>query len=54
MKNNNREKLRLLLAKIILPFRKKREEFLGNFRFSIAFRISFQYLKLLLIGGFYF
>lgn len=54
MKNNNREKLRLLLAKIILPFRKKKEEFLGNFRFSIAFRISFQYLKLLLIGGFLF
>lgn len=54
MKNNYKEEFRLLLAKIILPFRKKREEWLGNFRFSIAFRISLHYLKLMLFGGIFF
>lgn len=54
MKNNFKEKLRLLLIKTILPLNKKREEWLGNFRFSIAFRISLHYLKLLLIGGIFF
>lgn len=54
MKVNLKETLRQLLIKIILPFRKRREKFLGNFRFSIAFRISLNYLKLLVIYGFLF
>lgn len=54
MKNKIREILKLLLAKVILPIHKKREEWLGNFRFSIAFRISLHYLKLLLISGVFF
>ncbi len=44
------EFLRQVLRKIILPFRRKKEELLGKFRFSIAFRISLHYLKLLLIN----
>jgi two-component system sensor histidine kinase ArlS len=51
MKNKIREILKLLLAKVIVPIHKKREEWLGNFRFSIAFRISLHYLKLLIISG---
>lgn len=51
MKFNLKESIRQLLIKIVLPFRRKKEEFLGNFRFSIAFRISLHYLKLLLING---
>jgi two-component system, OmpR family, sensor histidine kinase ArlS len=51
MKNNLMEALRQLLIKVVLPFRRKKEEWLGNFRFSIAFRISLHYLKLLLING---
>lgn len=43
--------IRRILIKIILPFRKKREQFLSNFRLSIAFRISISYLKLLLTHG---
>ncbi|WP_313134689.1 sensor histidine kinase [Anaerocolumna sp.] len=51
MKNRLVEAIRQLLIKIILPLRKKKENFLGQFRFSIEFRISLQYLKLLLING---
>lgn len=46
-----KESIRQLLIKIILPLRRKREELLGKFRFSIAFRISLHYLKLLIING---
>ena len=46
-----KEKLRQILIKLILPFRRKKEEWLGKFRFSIAFRISLHYLKLLMING---
>ncbi|QHQ60271.1 two-component sensor histidine kinase [Anaerocolumna sedimenticola] len=46
-----RESIRQLLIKIVLPFRRKKEEWLGKFRFSIAFRISLHYLKLLIING---
>ena len=45
------ETLRSILRKIILPIRKKREEWLSNFRLSMAFRISMAYLKLLLTHG---
>ena len=51
MKFNLKETLRQLLIKIVLPFRKRREKWLGNFRFSIAFRISLNYLKLLIVNG---
>lgn len=51
MRFNLKESIRQILIKIVLPFRRKKEEFLGNFRFSIAFRISLHYLKLLLING---
>lgn len=51
MKNRLIEAIRQLLIKIILPLRKKKEAFLGQFRFSIEFRISLHYLKLLLING---
>ncbi|MBB2184722.1 HAMP domain-containing histidine kinase [Lachnospiraceae bacterium MD1] len=43
--------IRKILQKIILPIRKKKEEFLSNFRFSMAFRISMAYLRLLLTHG---
>jgi len=46
-----KEKFRQILIKLILPFRRKKEEWLGNFRFSIAFRISLHYMKLLMING---
>ena len=45
------EALRKLLINIILPFRKRREAFLSNFRLSIAFRISMSYLRMLLTHG---
>lgn len=51
MKFNIKEDVRQLLIKIVLPFRRKKEEWLGKFRFSIAFRISLHYLKLLVING---
>lgn len=51
MRVNLKEVLRAQLRKTVLPFRKKRELWLGNFRFSIAFRISLHYLKLLVING---
>lgn len=51
MKFNLKENIRQLLIKIVLPVRRKKEELLGKFRFSIAFRISLHYLKLLVING---
>lgn len=49
--DNFLETIRRILVKIILPIRKKREEFLSNFRLSIMFRISMGYLKLLITHG---
>lgn len=45
------EMIRKTLVGIILPIRNKRIEFLSNFRLSIMFRISWEYLKLLLTHG---
>lgn len=45
------EAVRGILRKVILPIRKKREEWLSNFRLSMAFRISLAYLRLLLTHG---
>lgn len=45
------EIIRKILRKIVLPIRKQKEELLSKFRFSMAFRISITYLKLLLIHG---
>lgn len=49
--DNFLEIIRRILVKIILPIRKKREEFLSKFRFSIMFRISMGYLRLLITHG---
>jgi len=54
MKFNLKENIRQLLKSIVLPIRRRREKWMGNFRFSIAFRISLYYLKLLLIHGVFF
>lgn len=54
MKRNLKEIIRQILIAIILPIRKKKEKLLGNFRFSIAFRISLYYLKLMLVYGVFF
>lgn len=54
MKFNLKESIRQLLITIVLPIRRRREKWLGNFRFSMAFRISLYYLKLLLIHGVFF
>lgn len=54
MKNKIQKALKLLLSKVILPIQRKKEEWLGNFRFSIAFRITLHYLKLLLLSGVFF
>lgn len=51
MKKKLLEAARDILRKTILPIRKKREEWLSNFRLSITFRISMGYLKLLLTHG---
>ncbi len=51
MKNKLIEIIRNILRKIILPIRKRKEEWMCNFRFSMAFRISLAYLKLLLTHG---
>jgi two-component system sensor histidine kinase ArlS len=48
------ELIRKVLRRIILPIRKKREELLSNFRFSMAFRISVAYSKLMLVYGIFF
>lgn len=45
------ELIRKILRKIILPIRRKKEDLLGKFHFSMAFRISMAYLKLLLTHG---
>ncbi len=45
------EAIRSILRKIVLPIRKKKEEWLSNFRLSIAFRISLAYLRLMLTHG---
>jgi len=45
------DRIRKILRRIILPIRKKKEEWLSNFRLSIAFRISVAYLKLLFNYG---
>jgi signal transduction histidine kinase len=54
MKNKLLEAIRRILRKTILPIRKKREDWLSNFRLSMAFRISLAYLKLLVTHGFLF
>lgn len=54
MKNKIVKIIKTIISKVILPIQKKRDEWLGNFRFSIAFRISLHYLKLLLISGIFF
>lgn len=46
--------VRDILRRIVLPLRRKKEEWLSNFRLSITFRISLAYLKLLLTHGFLF
>lgn len=51
MKHKNIELIRQILIKTILPIRKKKEEFLSNFRFSIVFRITINYLRLLVFYG---
>jgi len=51
MKNKFLEVIRNILRKTILPIRKKREDWLSNFRLSMAFRISLAYLKLLMTHG---
>lgn len=43
--------VRRILQRVILPFRKRKEAFMSNFRLSIVFRISMAYLKLLLTHG---
>jgi len=48
------EWLRQLLIRTILPLRKRREEFLSKFRFSIVFRIGFHYLQAFMMYGFLF
>lgn len=48
------EWLRQLLIRTILPLRKRREEFLSKFRFSIVFRIGFHYLQAFMMYGFMF
>ncbi len=51
MKKKLLEAIRSILRKIILPIRRKKEEWLSNFRLSMAFRISMAYLKLMLTHG---
>lgn len=51
MKDKLIEWIRQLLIKTVVPVRKKREEILSRFRFSMGFRISINYLKIMIIGG---
>lgn len=51
MKNKIIEFIRQILIRTILPFRRRKEEFLSQFRFSIEFRIALKYFKLLVING---
>lgn len=45
------EWIRKLLIRTVLPIRKRRELFFSQFYFSIAFRISLNYLRLLIINS---
>lgn len=45
------EWIRKLLIRTVLPLRKRRELFFSQFYFSIAFRISLNYLRLLIINS---
>ncbi|HEX3075665.1 MAG TPA: hypothetical protein VHQ24_02215, partial [Lachnospiraceae bacterium] len=45
------EWIRKILIRTILPIRKRKELFLSQFYFSIAFRISLNYLRLLIINA---
>lgn len=51
MKQKIYKVVRDILCRIVLPIRRKKEEWLSNFRLSITFRISLAYLKLLLTHG---
>ena len=51
MKERAVEAIRQFLIRTVLPFRKKREQFLSKFRFSIVFRIGLNYTRLFLIYG---
>ena len=54
MKSNHVEFIRQLLIKTILPLRKRKKQILSNFHLSIEFRISLNFLKLLVLYGFIF
>lgn len=51
MKRKLLEALRNILRRIVLPIRRRKEEWLSNFRLSMVARISMAYLKLLLTRG---
>lgn len=51
MKDKLIEWIRQLLIKTVLPFRRKKEQILSKFRFSIVFRIGLNYLRLFVIYG---
>lgn len=48
------EFIRQILIKTVLPLEKRKEKFLSQFRFSIVFRTSLNYVKLLMIYGVFF
>lgn len=43
--------IRKVLLNTVVPFKKKRDDFLGNIRLSITIRIALNYLKLMLLNG---
>lgn len=45
------ERLRQFLQKTWLPLKKKKEAFIGRLRLSMSFRISWNYLKLMVVNG---
>lgn len=51
MKERFIEWLRQLLIRTVLPLRRRREEFLSKFRFSIVFRIGLNYARLFVVYG---
>ncbi len=51
MKHKIVEKIRQLLIKIVLPIRKKKEEFSGKLRLSMTYRIAWNTLKLMVVNG---
>ena len=51
MKNKLIEKIRQILIKTVIPFRKKKEAMMGKIRLSITYRIAINYLRLLLLNG---